>query len=63
MSRSQRFVIVRKRIDNIDVIGTSSGQLFGESAAHRHVSKLNEKDGSFHVMEIAKLMDYLMAGD
>lgn len=60
MNKLQRFVIIRKhKGGEIDVIGTNSGQAFVEAAAVKYRDRLAKEGGSYQVIEIAKLFDYL----
>ncbi len=59
MNKTQRFVIVRRhKAGKIDVIGTNSGQAFVEGAAAKACLRLTQEGGSYHVVEITKLLDY-----
>lgn len=60
MNKLQRYVIVRRHgSGKIHVIGTNSGQAFVEKAAQKTADRLKDTGGSFHVVEISKLFDYL----
>ena len=60
MNKLQRFVIVRRhKGGELDVIGTNSGQAFVEAAATKFRDRLAQEGGSYQVIEIAKLFDYL----
>ena len=59
VNKLQRFVIVGKARDSIDVIGTNSGQAFVEAAANKHRDILSRTyRRSFRVVEITKLRDF-----
>ena len=63
MNKLQKFVIVRRhKGGKIDVIGTNSGQAFVEKAAQKHASFLHDQGGSYQVLEIARLNEYLTQG-
>ncbi len=60
MNKLQRYVIIRRYGGGqIDVIGTNSGQAFVENAAKKTADRLRDTGGSFHIVEITKLFDYL----
>ncbi len=63
MNKLQRFVIVRRHgKGQLDVIGTNSGQAFVEAAAEKHRNRLEQFiGGSFQVLEIGMLRDYVEA--
>lgn len=60
MNKLQKYVIIRRHgKGQIDVIGTNSGQAFVENAAKKTADRLRDTGGSFHIVEITKLFDYL----
>lgn len=60
MNKLQKYYIVRNNKERIEVIGTNSGQAFVKAAAEKHMERLlNRITGSFQIVEVAKLKDYI----
>jgi hypothetical protein len=60
MNKLQKYYIVRTNNSKVEVIGTNSGQAFVKAAAEKHMERLlNRITGTFQIVEVAKLKDYI----
>ncbi len=62
MNKLQKYYIIRtvKGKNLVEVIGTNSGQAFVKAAAEKHLERLcNRITGSFQIVEVSKLKDYI----
>jgi hypothetical protein len=60
MNKLQKYYILRNHQEQVEVIGTNSGQAFVRAAAEKHKERLiNRIVGTYQIVEVSKLKEYI----